>query len=233
MSKRARFHFQAQNCFKNVIAANSRLFKCAAVDAGGKSIYIASPYYSLLADASLGSGRPEVKPSTPRPLPARLRELAGKSRWMNWEPNLAEDAPLSEVRRSLCVSASAGASAPLTYALTFSFLLAPLHSLRSLHTLHFLHALRSLRSYELFTPLFALRTYLCAQSPRHASERHQHQRRSACSLARKHASARSLSQYARHEGTERRHAHPLHEPLCLNRRKRDRNQLDKFCCRCQ
>jgi len=39
--------------------------------------------------AGLGSGGPEVKPSTPRPLPARLRELAGKSRWMNWEPNLA------------------------------------------------------------------------------------------------------------------------------------------------
>ena len=29
--------------------------------------------------AGLGSGGPEVKPSTPRPLPARLRELAGKS----------------------------------------------------------------------------------------------------------------------------------------------------------
>jgi len=27
-----------------------------------------------------------VKPSTPRPLPVRLKELAGKSRWMNWEP---------------------------------------------------------------------------------------------------------------------------------------------------
>jgi len=39
--------------------------------------------------AGLGSGRPEVKPSTLGPLPVRLKELAGKSRWMNWEPNLA------------------------------------------------------------------------------------------------------------------------------------------------
>ena len=29
--------------------------------------------------AGLGSGRPEVKPSTPRPLPVWLKELAGKS----------------------------------------------------------------------------------------------------------------------------------------------------------
>jgi len=48
--------------------------------------------------AGLGSGRPEVKPSTPRPLPVRLRELAGKSGWMNWEPNLA--VCISEERRS-------------------------------------------------------------------------------------------------------------------------------------
>ncbi|MCD6387744.1 MAG: hypothetical protein J7L30_05445 [Methanophagales archaeon] len=99
-----------------------------AGDAGGKGIYIASSYYSLLADASLGSGGPEVKPSTLEPLPGRLRELTGKLRWMKWEPNLAEDAPFSEGRRSLCVSASAGASAPLTYALLFPFLLAPLYA---------------------------------------------------------------------------------------------------------
>jgi len=39
--------------------------------------------------AGLGSGEPEEKPSTPRPLPVWLKELAGKSGWMNWEPNLA------------------------------------------------------------------------------------------------------------------------------------------------
>ena len=36
--------------------------------------------------AGLGLGRPEVKPSTPESLPAWLRELAGKLRWMKWEP---------------------------------------------------------------------------------------------------------------------------------------------------
>ena len=36
--------------------------------------------------AGLGLGRPEVKPSTPEPLPGRLRELTGKLGWMNWEP---------------------------------------------------------------------------------------------------------------------------------------------------
>ena len=39
--------------------------------------------------AGLGSGRPEVKPSTLEPLPGRLKEPKGKLRWMNWEPNLA------------------------------------------------------------------------------------------------------------------------------------------------
>ena len=56
--------------------------------------------FIIVRSAGLGSGRPEVKPSTSEPLPARLKELAGKLGWMNWEPNLAEDAPLSEVRRS-------------------------------------------------------------------------------------------------------------------------------------
>ena len=56
--------------------------------------------FIIVRSAGLGLGRPEVKPSTPRPLPVRLKELAGKSRWMNWEPvSLAEDAP-SEGRRS-------------------------------------------------------------------------------------------------------------------------------------
>jgi len=59
---------------------------------GGRweSIYIRASYYSLLASAGLGLGRPEVKPSTSGPLPARLKELAGKPGWMKWEPNLAE-----------------------------------------------------------------------------------------------------------------------------------------------
>ena len=39
-----------------------------------------------IASASLGRGPPEVRPSTPEPLPGRLRELPGKLGWMNWEP---------------------------------------------------------------------------------------------------------------------------------------------------
>ena len=42
--------------------------------------------------AGLGSGRPEEKPSTSEPLPVRLRELAGKLGWMNWEPMSLTDA---------------------------------------------------------------------------------------------------------------------------------------------
>jgi len=42
--------------------------------------------------ASLGLGQPEVKPSTPEPMPGKLKEPPGKLRWMKWEPNLAEDA---------------------------------------------------------------------------------------------------------------------------------------------
>ena len=60
--------------------------------------YIASSYFSLLADAGLGQGLPEEKPSTPEPLPGRLRELPGKLGWMKWEPPLAGS--LSEGRRS-------------------------------------------------------------------------------------------------------------------------------------
>ena len=52
--------------------------------------------------AGLGSGRPEVKPSTPEPLPVRLKELPGKLGRMKWEPP-----PLfSEGRRSLLPSCS-------------------------------------------------------------------------------------------------------------------------------
>ena len=61
-------------------------------------IYIAESYYSLPASAGLGQGLPEVKPSTSEPLPARLKELAGKLGWMKWEPPLRM--PLSEGRRS-------------------------------------------------------------------------------------------------------------------------------------
>ena len=85
---------------------------------------------------------------------------------MKWEPNLAEDAPLSEVRRSLCVSASASASAPLTYALPFPFLLAPLYApyapytLYTLYTLYALCApLSSLRSSSLYEPASALNLF--------------------------------------------------------------------------
>jgi len=65
---------------------------------GEKVVYITSSYYLLLASASLGQGQPEVKPSTPEPLPERLRELPGKLGWMKWEPPLRM--PLSEGRRS-------------------------------------------------------------------------------------------------------------------------------------
>jgi len=46
--------------------------------------------FIIVRSAGLGSGRPEVKPSTSGPLPARLKELAGKPGWMKWEPDLAE-----------------------------------------------------------------------------------------------------------------------------------------------
>ena len=69
---------------------------------GGWEKYLYNDIVCITAcGAGLGSGRPEVKPSTSEPLPVRLRELTGKLGWMNWEPvSLAEDAPLSEVRRS-------------------------------------------------------------------------------------------------------------------------------------
>ena len=63
-----------------------------AGDVCAKSIYIASSHYSLLADASLGLGQPEVKPSTSVPLPVRLKELPGKLGWMKWEPMNLTDA---------------------------------------------------------------------------------------------------------------------------------------------
>ena len=63
---------------------------------GEKVVYITSSYYLLLASASLGLGQPEVKPSTPEPLPVRLKELTGKLGWMKWEPPTL----FSEGRRS-------------------------------------------------------------------------------------------------------------------------------------
>jgi len=50
--------------------------------------------------AGLGSGRPEEKPSTPEPLPVRLKELTGKLGWMKWEPMSLTGCPFSERRRS-------------------------------------------------------------------------------------------------------------------------------------
>jgi len=43
-------------------------------------MYLYNIIVSFIArGAGLGSGRPEVKPSTPRPLPVRLKEPTGKS----------------------------------------------------------------------------------------------------------------------------------------------------------
>ena len=69
--------------FKNIVAANSRLFKDRAGEVG--ALY-KSDIFIIARRASLGLGRPEVKPSTPEPMPGRLKELTGKLRWMKWEP---------------------------------------------------------------------------------------------------------------------------------------------------
>ena len=58
-----------------------------------------SVVFHIARYAGLGSGGPEVKPSTSGPLPVRLKELTGKLRWMNWEP-VSLTGCLSEVRRS-------------------------------------------------------------------------------------------------------------------------------------
>jgi len=88
--------------FKNIVAANSLLFK-GGIQQGrwvGKYLYSGIALF-IVRSAGLGSGRPEVKPSTSGPLPARLKELAGKLGWMKWEPPPLEDAPhFSEGRRS-------------------------------------------------------------------------------------------------------------------------------------
>ena len=63
------------------VAANSYLFK--RIQQGrcvGMFLYGVSFVYDV------GLGRPEEKPSTSGPLPARLKELAGKLGWMKWEP---------------------------------------------------------------------------------------------------------------------------------------------------
>ena len=56
---------------KNTVAANSRLFKWGipAVDMGGGKYLYSIIVLFIARYAGLGSGRPEVKPSTPRPLP--------------------------------------------------------------------------------------------------------------------------------------------------------------------
>jgi len=62
----------------------------------GEYLYITSSLLFIARYAGLGSGRPEVKPSTSEPLPVRLKELTGKLGWMKWEPNPAEDAMWGE-----------------------------------------------------------------------------------------------------------------------------------------
>ena len=80
---------------KNIVAANSRLFKggIPAVDMGGGK-YLNSIIVLFIARyAGLGSGRPEVKPSTPEPLPLRVSRVDE----MGTSPHRM---PLSEGRRS-------------------------------------------------------------------------------------------------------------------------------------
>ena len=90
---------------KNIVAANSYIFKGGAGDTG--VIYIKSIVFFIARRASLGLGQPEVKPSTPEPMPVRLKELTGKLGWMKWEP-----LPLfSEGRRSLGSGVVSGCSA--------------------------------------------------------------------------------------------------------------------------
>ena len=57
-----------------------------------------SVVFHIARYAGLGSGGPEVKPSTSGPLPVRLKELTGKLGWMRWEP--VSLTPFGEVRRS-------------------------------------------------------------------------------------------------------------------------------------
>ena len=50
-----------------------RLFKCGSSGCVWEKYLYSTSVLLLLASAGLGSGRPEVKPSTPRPLPVRLK----------------------------------------------------------------------------------------------------------------------------------------------------------------
>ena len=50
-----------------------RLFKCGSRGCVWEKYLYSTTVLLLLASAGLGSGRPEVKPSTPRPLPLRLK----------------------------------------------------------------------------------------------------------------------------------------------------------------
>ena len=90
-------HLPTSTNFKNVVAANSRLFWDTACDVCGTYLYSITVLF-IACYAGLGQGLPEVKPSTSGPLPVRLKELTGKLRWMNWEPPLRM--PLSKGRRS-------------------------------------------------------------------------------------------------------------------------------------
>ncbi len=80
--------------FKNIVAAlpfERQQGRCV----GEGSLYNIIVLFTARR-ASLGLGQPEVKPSTPEPMPVRLKELTGKLGWMKWEP-----LPLfSEGRRS-------------------------------------------------------------------------------------------------------------------------------------
>jgi len=91
-------HLSTSTNFKNVVAANSRLFWDTACDVCGTYLYSIVVFF-IACYAGLGQGLPEVKPSTSEPLPGRLRELPGKLRWMKWEPMSLTGCP-GEGRRS-------------------------------------------------------------------------------------------------------------------------------------
>ena len=75
---------ETQLIFKNIVAA-PHFHGIQQVRRVVKYLYKGVVFF-IARGAGLGSGRPEVKPSTSEPLPVRLRELAGKLGWMNWEP---------------------------------------------------------------------------------------------------------------------------------------------------
>ena len=70
----------SQNLLKTVAATSYLLKRIQQGRCVGMFLYGVSFVYDV------GLGRPEEKPSTPGPLPGRLRELPGKLGWMKWEP---------------------------------------------------------------------------------------------------------------------------------------------------